>query len=99
MELSEILRFVSALVFVVGLIAACAWGARRFGLIPNGRQTSLNQRLAVTETLAIDPKRKLIIVRLDDTEHLVLLGEQDIVLDTGLPAKKTRRLTLNQPHH
>ncbi len=88
MELSEILRFASALVFVIGLIVACAWGARRFGLVPTGRQTSMNKRLAVTETLTIDPKRKLVIVRHDNREHLLLLGEQDTLLDAGLPAKE-----------
>ncbi len=88
MELSEILRFASALIFVVGLIVACAWAAKRFGLVPTGRQTSLNRRLAVTETLTIDTKRKLVIVRHDDREHLLLLGEQDTVLDAGLPAKE-----------
>ncbi len=88
MELSEILRFASALIFVVGLIVACAWGARRFGLVPTGRQTSVNKRLAVTETLTIDPKRKLVIVRHDDREHLLLLGEQDTILEAGLPAKE-----------
>ncbi len=87
MEVSEILRFASALIFVVGLIVACAWAAKRFGLVPTGRQSSLNRRLAVTETLAIDPKRKLVIVRHDDREHLLLLGEQDTILEAGLPAK------------
>ena len=82
MELSEILRFASALIFVVGLIVACAWGAKRFGLVPTGRQTSMNKRLAVTETLAIDPKRH------DDREHLLLLGDQDTILEAGLPAKE-----------
>ncbi len=88
MELSEILRFASALIFVVGLIVACAWAAKRFGLVPTGRQTSLNRRLAITETLAIDPKRKLVIVRHDDREHLLLLGDQDTILEAGLPAKE-----------
>lgn len=87
MEFSEILRFVSALVFVVGLIAACAWGARRFGLIQLGEKASSRGRLAVVETLSIDPKRKLLIIRHDDREHLVMLGDQDVVLDAGLPAR------------
>jgi len=87
MEFSEILRFVSALVFVVGLIAACAWGARRFGLVQLSEKASNRGRLAVVETLSIDPKRKLLIIRHDDREHLVMLGDQDVVLDAGLPAR------------
>ncbi|MBN4051822.1 FliO/MopB family protein [Parvibaculum lavamentivorans] len=87
MEISEILRFVSALLFVIGLIAVCAWGARRLGLMQIAGKTSLGSRLAVVETLAVDSKRKLLIIRHDDREHLIMLGEQDLILDTGLPAR------------
>jgi len=87
MEISEILRFVSALLFVVGLIAVCAWGARRLGLMQIAGKTSLDNRLAVVETLSIDAKRKLLIIRHDDREHLVMLGEQDLILEAGLPAR------------
>ncbi len=87
MEFSEILRFVSALIFVIGLIAACAWGARRFGLVQMGEKASARGRLSIVETLSIDPKRKLLIIRHDDREHLVMLGDQDVVLDAGLPAR------------
>ncbi len=87
MELSEILRFASALIFVVGLIAVCAWGARRLGLMQITGKISSGNRLAVVETLALDAKRKLLIIRHDDREHLVILGEQDLILDAGLPAR------------
>lgn len=87
MEFSEILRFASALVFVIGLIAACAWGARRFGLVQAGEKASTRGRLAIIETLSIDPKRKLLIIRHDDREHLIMTGDQDLILETGLPAR------------
>jgi len=87
MEITEILRFMAALVFVIGLIAACAWAARRFGLVQMGEKASTRGRLAVVESLSIDPKRKLMIIRHDDREHLVMLGDQDLILDAGLPAK------------
>lgn len=87
MEINDILRFASALLFVVGLIAVCAWGARRLGLMQIAGKTSLGSRLAVVETLAIDAKRKLLIIRHDDREHLIMLGEQDLILEAGLPAR------------
>lgn len=87
MEITEILRFLAALLFVVGLITACAWAARRFNLVPTGARASGNNRLAVSESLTIDPKRKLIVVRYDDKEHLLLLGENDLVLDQGLAVR------------
>ena len=41
------------------------------------------KRLAVTETLVIDPRRRLVILRTDETEHVVLLGaEQETILSS-----------------
>ncbi|MEQ9520088.1 MAG: flagellar biosynthetic protein FliO [Parvibaculum sp.] len=87
MEISDLLRFISALVFVVGLIAACAWAARRFGLMPDGARASNSGRLAIIESLSLDAKRKLVIVRHDNKEHVLMLGETDLVIEAGLPAK------------
>tara|TARA_A100000171_G_scaffold52041_1_gene68719 strand:- start:188 stop:640 length:453 start_codon:yes stop_codon:yes gene_type:complete len=87
MEISDLLRFISALVFVVGLIAACAWAARRFGLMPDAARASNSGRLAVVESLTLDAKRKLVIVRHDDKEHVLMLGETDLVVEAGLPAR------------
>ena len=39
------------------------------------------------EVLAIDGKRRLVLVRRDDTEHLLLIGgEADLVIERGIPA-------------
>ena len=85
MEPGTYLRFVLALVFVLALIGLVAWLARRFGLagaaaLPRGRQ----RRLAVVESLAVDGKRRLVLVRRDDVEHLILLGTgPDMVVEAG----------------
>jgi len=54
------------------------------GLTFTGR--SLRQsRLQMVETLAIDIRRRLVIVRCDGKEHLLLLGaNQDIVVESNL---------------
>jgi flagellar protein FliO/FliZ len=45
------------------------------------------RRLAHRETLVIDPRRRVVIVRADDTEHVLLLGvERETVLSSH-PAK------------
>ena len=86
MEPGTYLRFVLALVFVLALIGLVAWLARRFGLagavaLPRGRR----RRLSVTESLAVDGKRRLVLVRRDDVEHLILLGTgPDILVETGI---------------
>jgi len=66
---------VVALVFVLGLIGAIAWTARRFGLLRGAvRPRNGVRRLEVIETAAVDSKRRLMLVRRDRTEHLLLLG-------------------------
>jgi len=46
------------------------------------------RRMRVTETLVIDPRRRVVIVRIDDEEQVLLLGSQDeTVLKTG-PARE-----------
>ena len=86
MEPGTYLRFVLALVFVLALIGLVAWLARRFGLagavaLPRGRR----RRLSVMESLAVDGKRRLVLVRRDNVEHLILLGTgPDIVVETGI---------------
>lgn len=51
------------------------------GTVARGR----NKRLSVVDTLQIDPKRQLLIVRRDDTEHLILTGgPQDLLVESGI---------------
>lgn len=65
----------------------------------SGRATrGRNRRLAVVDSLALDPKRQLLIIRRDDVEHLILTGgPQDVVIETGIatpeatPPQPTRR--------
>lgn len=49
-----------------------------------------NRRLAVVDSLALDPKRQLLIIRRDDVEHLILTGgPQDVVVETGIAVAET----------
>ena len=75
MEIEAYLRFAAALALVLGLIAAVAWGGRRLGLA--GRLpmvTGRARRLGVVETVPLDAKHRLVLVRRDAAEHLLLLG-------------------------
>jgi flagellar protein FliO/FliZ len=75
-------KFLAALVFVLALIGLCAWLFRRFGgAMRLGRQG----RLGLVETIAIDSRRRLVLVRRDRTEHLLLIGgPQDLVIEAGI---------------
>ncbi len=86
MDLSVYLRFLLVLLFVLALIFAIAWLVRRFGLAgqltPNRSQ---NRRLSVIEVTALDARHKLVLLRRDSREYLVLLGpNQDLLLEGGI---------------
>ena len=62
-----------ALVMVLGLIAAAAYGARRLGML----QTPVaggKRRMNIVESLFLDPRRRVVIVRVDDQDHVLLLS-------------------------
>ena len=69
----DYLRFLAALGFVLGLIGLLAWLAARYrlGSVPARGA----RRLALVETLPIDPRRKLVLIRCGDREYLLLLGQ------------------------
>lgn len=85
MEIGEILRFSLALGFVLGLVALCSWLAKRMGLAPRVSGNNGSERLGVIEIKALDAKRKLVLVRRDNVEHLLLLnGERDLLIEQGI---------------
>lgn len=89
METVSYLRFFLALIFVIGLIGLTAVLWRRFGM-PNRLHSrpSVKQRLEVTDSLYIDPRRRLVLVRRDEKEHLLLLGANgETVVETGIEAE------------
>ncbi|MTJ82626.1 MAG: flagellar biosynthetic protein FliO [Telmatospirillum sp.] len=77
-------RAVLALGVVLALIAAAAWVARRYGLggaLALGRKA---RRLALVEVLPLDNRRRLVLVRKDGVEHLLLIGgASDLVVEKG----------------
>lgn len=90
MSLVDYLRFVAALIFVLGLIGLLYWLVRRYGvqgLGSFGVSGPASGRLQVVESRPIDPRRRLVLVRRDSVEHLLLLGtEGDLVVERGIPS-------------
>jgi flagellar protein FliO/FliZ len=88
MEFNILMQAVIALVLVLALIGLLAWLIRRFGGGGRGLRTRTNRRrLVVVEVAPIDSKRRLVLVRRDETEHLVLLGTTaDILIEAGIAA-------------
>ncbi len=84
MAYDSYLRFILALLLVLGLIALLAWALRRFGFGGALRADS-RRRVQVLETTALGPRHRLILIRRDQVEHLLLLGPQgDVVVERGI---------------
>ncbi|MFA7430743.1 MAG: flagellar biosynthetic protein FliO [Rhodospirillaceae bacterium] len=93
MDTDAYLRFALSFALVIGLILVAGALLRRFsGGMPSWRGTRKGlRRLQVLETLAVDPKRRLVLVRRDGVEHLILVGGgTDLVIEAGMPAASTR---------
>ena len=90
------LRFIMMLVLVIGMIAFIAWLIRRFGFLnriaPGSGVKNANRRLAVIESCPVDAKRRLVLVRRDQTEHLILLTAtgSGVVIERGSGSNRQR---------
>ena len=85
MELLDWARALFALIATLALILGVAYGARRLGMLQAGPNTP--KRLRITESLMLDPRRRLVLVRCDDREHLLLLGPGGDVVVSEMAAK------------
>ncbi len=76
MDFSDYLRFGLALIFVIGLIGLMATIARRagFGFPIKAIKPSGRRRISIIEVTPLDGRRRLVLIRCDQKEHLLLLG-------------------------
>jgi len=77
MNFLDLLRAVFALAFTLGIIGLAAWAARRYApqLLAKLSAERGERRMQVMETLVLDPARRLVLVKVDNEERLLLLGE------------------------
>jgi len=92
------IKYLVGLIFVLGLIALVTYGIRRFGLIPGIEAKSKGKnRLRISQMIPVDAKRRLLLVRRDDTEHLILLGpDGDTLVETGIAARNKETAMPNE---
>ena len=85
-EMPLAVRFFVAFLIVLGLIGAIWWMVRRFGSGRLGATTRGRQpRLAVIDYASVDNRRRLILVRRDNVEHLLMIGgPTDIVVEPNI---------------
>lgn len=97
-----------AAVLVMLAIAACAGLAfffkAKFNFATLSRHMNPKARLSIVEKIDVDQKRKLILIKKDEIEHLVLIGgQEDLIIESNnvsrAPNKSESNITaaLHQP--
>ena len=86
MDLMDFARYIGALLLVLGLVGAAGLAARRFGL-GSLVKPSASRRLSIVETLMIGPRQRLLIIRCDGVEHLLVSGPDGTsIIESGMTA-------------
>src|SRR5437899_11246198 len=85
--MSQTVLFLLSFVAVLALIGVAAWLVRRFAGNRLGANTNRGRmpRLAVIDAAAVDGRRRLVLVRRDNIEHLLMIGgPTDIVVEANI---------------
>jgi len=99
MNFGNYAQFLFALIFVLGLIGLFSLLLKRLSMtgiagLRNGRGP---RRLSIVETVMIDGKRRMVLIRRDNKEHLLMLGQQtDLLIESGIEAADVSDLPTNQ---
>ena len=94
-------RFFIAFLVVLALIGATAWLVRRFGANRLGGAGARGRqpRLAVIDAATVDGRRRLVLIRRDNIEHLLMIGgPTDLVVEPNIVrAVGSREVTREPP--
>ena len=68
-----------------GVLAGLIIAMMLFGAFRKRTWGRRGQRLGIIEYLEVDQTRKLVLIRRDETEHLIMIGgARDLVIETGI---------------
>lgn len=74
-SLHDFLKLLAALGLVLALMGGLALTLKKLGLAERMPQVkSADRRLKIVESLSLDPRRRAVLIRCDDKDHLVILG-------------------------
>ena len=81
------LKFFFALLFVLGLIGGFALLAKKFGMGNRGpTRRGKGARLSIVESMQVDGKRRVVLIRCDKKDYMLLLGGAiELVIEDNLP--------------
>lgn len=80
-------KLILAMAIVLALMGGLSLLLKKLGLSAVANVKSGDKRrLKIIESLPLDARRRLVILRADDREHLVILGATDeIVIESNIP--------------
>ncbi len=82
---AQLLAVVLALLIIAVLIAVCIPLLKRFARTSYKGSRSRQPRLAIMDAADIDARRRLLLVRRDNVEHLIMIGgANDIIVEQGI---------------
>jgi len=93
-------RFFIAFLVVLALIGATAWLVRRFGANRLGGAGARGRqpRLAVIDAATVDGRRRLVLIRRDNIEHLLMIGgPTDLVVEPNIVRAVGSREVTREP--
>src|SRR5262249_6631095 len=81
------LKIIVFVIVVLGLLALAFWLVRRFGggRLGGGAARGRQPRLAVIDQANVDGRRRLVLIRRDNIEHLLIIGgPSDVVVEQNI---------------
>ncbi len=100
--MGDLFFYIAAFVFVIALIVLGAWLWRSMlerGIAVPGNalfKSAREKRIGAIETAAIDNRRKLVLIRRDGVEHLIMTGGPvDVVIETGIETARAAQSATN----
>ncbi len=97
-EIPDFLRLIIALGIVLALMGGLAFLLKKLGLSQNQLIKKTDEhRLSIIESIPLDARRRLTILKCDDEEHLVILsGDGETVIKSNITSvdgsnKKNKR--------
>lgn len=83
----SMVKFIGAFVFVIGAMFLLSWALKRAGIAGHIMRTGQKRRLQLVESMPVDARRRVVLIKRDDREHLVLLGpDHAAVIETDIPS-------------
>jgi flagellar protein FliO/FliZ len=87
-------------IVVLGLLALAFWLLRRFGggRLGSGAARGRQPRLAVIDQASVDGRRRLVLIRRDNVEHLLIIGgPSDVVVEQNIVRAATAAIPARPP--